>query len=666
MNICKFLSIVILVFNTFLLLAQPKKAEILYDKGSNVEFKNAEAINSTGLEFSPAFYQNGIVYASSRKKSGERDQNIDETYFELFYSELDRYGKPLTPREFSLQVNSHLHEGPVSFSKDGNRIYFTRNNIKKGVRKADAQGVTRLKIYEAIKGSNDWKGVREMPFNSDDFSTCHPTLSNEGDLLIFSSDMPGGFGGMDLYKVEMVDDHWSDPINLGADVNTEGHEVFPFLHRSGFLFFSSNGYVGEGGLDLYMSDLFGEEQGKVFNLGAPFNSISDDLGFILDNEGTKGYFSSDREGGKGKDDIYFFKASEGIWGRTKPPVYAVPVLILDKNGEPIDGADIHIFEKTPNGFRSGEKELFKSVLLPSPDDPNDLVFTKIQKLDKELGNADYHSSLETNIEHDFSGEKEYRILVSKKGFQSKSVAFNTYGNNQGYKLIVNLEKSSCKNLSGFIQSNQENDLSNIAINIVDEKTNEKKTVFTNAEGNFSYCLNPYSDYRISVLNENFNAKEVSLSSNEDWNNFMISVEPVVSAYAKTAIKKGAVIILENIYYDFNKSHIRSGEAEELDQLLDLMLKYPSMQIEMTAYTDTRGSKKYNSKLSLKRVESSVQYLVSRGINFNRITASGLGENDVRNHCKDGVKCSDEEHEYNRRTEVRITKVDEELNIQYKN
>ena len=199
--------------------SKSKAANKIYEKG--IKIINARKINSDNLDFSPSFYQNGIVFASSRYKSGERDKKIDETYFELFYADLDIEGQPMEPREFSIRVNSHLHEGPVSFSRDGQTIYFTRNNIEMGKAKANSKGQTGLKIYEAQKGKSDWKNVRELPFNDDEYNVAHPSLSPDGSKLYFTSDMPGGYGGMDLYVVEKIDGEWSLPVKLGENVNNK-------------------------------------------------------------------------------------------------------------------------------------------------------------------------------------------------------------------------------------------------------------------------------------------------------------------------------------------------------------------------------------------------------------------------------------------------------------
>ena len=297
--------------------SKSKSKDKIYEKNEinpNVILKNATKVNTGDLEFSPVFYQNGIVYVSSRYKSGAIDKKIGETFFELFYSELDRNGTPLDPQDFSVNVNSQVHEGPVAFNRQGNLIYFTRNNMKKGVRKADSQGVTRLKIYEASKGAFDWEEVHELPFNNDEYSTCHPALSADGRRLYFTSDMPGGYGGFDLYFVERRGGTWSMPINLGPEINTPQNEVFPYIHESGTLFFSSTGHSGYGGLDIFMIDISGQTWSQVSNLGKPFNSERDDLGFILAPDGKYGFLTSDRTGGYGKDDIYRFELPEGLKG----------------------------------------------------------------------------------------------------------------------------------------------------------------------------------------------------------------------------------------------------------------------------------------------------------------------------------------------------------------
>jgi hypothetical protein len=230
-----------------LAMAQAQPVTEYGDAGASagaVRLFNASRVNTSDLEFCPVIYENGLVYVS-RYQNGPVDPE-GNTYFELFYAELDPNGMPGAPASFSTEINSAYHEGPVSFSRDGNRLFFSRTNLRKGVRRADKKGRTGLKIYTAERGVFDWENVRELPFNSDEYTCMHPALSADESKLFFASNQPGGYGGMDLYVSEWDNGQWSAPINLGPDVNTSQNEAFPFFHESGVLFFASNGHPGLG------------------------------------------------------------------------------------------------------------------------------------------------------------------------------------------------------------------------------------------------------------------------------------------------------------------------------------------------------------------------------------------------------------------------------------
>ncbi|MEN0051949.1 MAG: hypothetical protein AAF806_33090, partial [Bacteroidota bacterium] len=272
----------------------------------NVVIMNLAQINSEKDDYAPAFYEEGIVYPSSRRKNGPIDKATGDTYHDLYYAPLESAGMRTRPQNFSLNLNSQTHEGPLSFNAQRNKVYFSRSNK---VRKHEQ--TSYMKIYEAEKGSVDWENIQPMPFNRGEFSCMHPSVSPTGERLFFASDMPGGFGGMDLYVVEWLGTKWSRPLNLGPKINTSGQEAFPFIHDSGVLFFASDGHPSLGGFDVFLTNL-GDPSEEIINLGLPFNSSEDDTGFILDRDGKEGYFSSNRRGGIGKDDIYSFRALEGI------------------------------------------------------------------------------------------------------------------------------------------------------------------------------------------------------------------------------------------------------------------------------------------------------------------------------------------------------------------
>ena len=478
--------------------SKTKAANKLYEKGSEVNVHNTSKINTPNLEFSPAYYQNGIVFVTSRKVKGKK-----EKYFELFYADLDGNGLPIQPREFSVHLQAVQHEGPVTFDREGNKLYFTSNDIQSDVDNSEKK-VAHLKIYEANKSAKDWGKVKALPFSSDDYSCAHPSLSADGQKLYFTSNMPGGFGGMDLYFVEKTATGWSNPINLGKDINTEKNELFPFIHSSGNLFFTSNGYEGAGGLDLFMIDISTRKWGKVTNLGQPFNSPEDDLGLILNPDGTRGYFASSRKGGVGKDDIYMFEAEDGIWGRTTPSLFSATLKVYDsKTKNAIQDAEIRVFEKTADGFVNSDNDLFQGVLLPSEDDSEELVFKLIRKDAGSLNKADVNSNKKGEANFDFLGERRYLILVTKEGYEPKELVHSTIGNESKSEISVAMEKAYCSNLRGVIKDAENNFIPNAVVRIKSSCQHKDEVFLTDERGTFSICLPIGCDYKITGIKENF-------------------------------------------------------------------------------------------------------------------------------------------------------------------
>ncbi len=264
------------------------------------------SINSIYSEYAPSFYKGEIVFASSRKKGGGFNyihQWNEEPFLDLYKADTTGKIVPLKGR-----INTKLHESSTTFSKDGNTVYFTRNNYTKRRVQENKKGTILLKIYKATFDGKRWKNIEELPFNSDEYSISHPSLSKDGKYLYFASDMPGGFGQSDLYRVAIYEDgSYGEPMNLGDKVNSKGRETFPFISDKGRLFFASDGHEGLGGLDVFM--IAPNQKGDLmpYNLGRPINSSEDDFTFIINEEDKMGYFSSNRKGGKGGDDIYIFK-----------------------------------------------------------------------------------------------------------------------------------------------------------------------------------------------------------------------------------------------------------------------------------------------------------------------------------------------------------------------
>ncbi|SHI49250.1 WD40-like Beta Propeller Repeat [Pseudozobellia thermophila] len=283
----------------------------ILDLSQNIEIKNL-GINTEYSDFSPMFLDSTqVVFASAKDSSfltTRRYKWNNQPYLDLYVAQFNKESQDLRNTvKLSKEINTKYHEASVTFSPDNKTMYFTRNNYGKKL-KRDSKGVNHLKIYKSTKEGDKWSEAVEVSFNSDNYSTGHPALSPDGKKLFFVSDMPGSLGETDLFVVDVLEDgSFSEPRNLGKEINTEHREMFPFFDGSK-LYFSSDGHIGLGGLDVYES-VYDEKDGfqEIKNLGKPVNSNKDDFSYIVDNENEYGFFASNREGGKGDDDIYSFK-----------------------------------------------------------------------------------------------------------------------------------------------------------------------------------------------------------------------------------------------------------------------------------------------------------------------------------------------------------------------
>lgn len=646
--------------------AQPPSSYDYYESPSDVRIFNSSRINSEGLEFCPSVYENGLVYVS-RYKNGPIDPKTGETYFELFYAEMDPNGMPGKPSSFSTEINSAYHEGPVSFNRSGDLIFFTRTNTRNGVRHSDGKGRSQLKIYQANRGAFDWENVEELSFNSDDYSCMHPALSPNEEKLFFASNRPGGYGGMDLYFVEWTKGRWSRPINLGPEVNTSKNEAFPFYHESGVLFFSSDGHKGQGGLDLFMIDMGGRQWGQVYNLGTPFNSPEDDLGLVILPDGHTGYFSSGRAGGFGQDDIYMFRSQKGIHGIQPTPVISAIASVVDKTtSRRMIGASLRLFELNKDGLIDDENA-YDLELSPNPDKEGDLVMKMVRKKAGELGEPTAVSDRTGDAILQLAPNKKYLLLASKDDFFTKEIEFSTDTEKASIPLQILLEPTNCIVLTGTVKSDRfEIPIPNVNLRLTNKCDGSVLTYRSNITGSYEICLPIGCDYILQGSKDGYESGSTQVTTAKLRGSRSLSadilIHPTSDAILREPIKEGTVIVLENIYYDFNKSAIRKGAALDLDALSQLMERYPSMQVELGAHTDSRGSDEYNLDLSNRRAESAKDFLLLRGIANDRIRTVGYGESQPRNHCVDGVECTDKDYLLNRRTEVKILNINEQVQV----
>ena len=639
-----------------------------------IAIQNERTVNTAMLDFSPAFYEDGIVYISSQMVDGKEkvyDNNLGRKTMSIFRARRGSDGKLMKPEPFAQELVSLFHEGPVTFDKTGENVFFTRNN-NDGKKANYAKGIARLKIYASHKDGSVWSPAVELPFNENESDAAHPSVSVDGDRLYFASNRAGGYGGMDVYVCERMGDTWGKPVNLGPKINTAKNEVFPFVHPDGTLFFSSDGLFGRGGLDIFYtkpSTLGGFDTPKA--LGSQFNTDRDDFGIIVDVDMKNGYFASSRSGGSGEDDIYSFTLQKGRLletsesedlsecNRANSRYRLLDVVAIDrKTGQQIEGASVYFMNMDDLSLSEiiSDKQYANSPLI-KPDGS-----ISFQSLDQKSQSKLTDASGKTQLKLMRSGN--YILNVTKLGYTNYQVQLRN--SDLRNTLIALLDKApACINLTGKTLKANEGTLIPMASVYITNSNGETQTVESDNDGKFSTCLKCNESYKITANYKGFTSEKQEIVtynlSCTDWVEYPKNLELTLnlptdfSVASISSIVEGTVFRLKSIYYNFNDASIRPDAHPDLDAVVAMMLKYPDMEIELASHTDSRGSVSFNKDLSQKRANNAAQYLFLRGIDAQRVKPVGYGESRLLNYCSDGVTCGEQEHANNRRTEVRITK-----------
>lgn len=478
------------------------------------------SFNTKNSDFGPYVFNNTLYFASSSDEDEKVYNWNKEPFLDLLEVSIKdskdslSFGSPSKIK--GEKVNTDYHEASIAITNDGKTLYFTRDNITKRNRlKYDKEGTTHLKIYKATLVNDQWANVEELPFNDDVFSTGHPALSPDNKTLYFVSDREGGIGQTDIYSVTINNNgSYGEPKNLGEKINTEGREMFPFVSQDNTFYFSSDGYLNLGLLDIFKSNILKGDRSEPKNLGAPYNSGYDDFAFFTDSTGQKGYFSSNRPNGKGGDDIYSFNATQ--------------------------------CKQTLTGVAKDEKW---GVVLPE-----------------------------------------------------------------------------------------------VTVRLIDETGKVIEEVITNNDGSYIFEIDCGKTYTVVGTKPDYKDSMKSITTdfdNEKENVADLSLIPLIDF---------SQIVINPIFFDFDKSEIRTDAQYELENVVDVLRRHESMIIKIESHTDSRGRDKYNMKLSDRRAKSTRDYLISRGVDSSRIeSAIGYGETKLLNKCANRVKCTEEEHQINRRS-----------------
>ncbi|MDR0230339.1 MAG: OmpA family protein [Flavobacteriaceae bacterium] len=493
------------------------------------------AINSNYSDYGATVYNDHLIFTSARateKGNVKIHEWTNESFTSIYKAKINEDWTLEEPKLFAESLTTkRVNEASPVFTKDGKTVYFTKNNSTvngKGVFNSTSN--SRLKIYKAtLKENGVWSNIIELPFNGDNFSTAHPALTPDEKWLYFVSDREGTYGSSDLFRVEiMANDTYGTVENLGSRINTEGKETFPFISDNNILYFSTDGRPGLGGLDVYMTELYQDGTfGEVVNMGSPINSSLDDFSFYINEKKGKGFVSSNRQGSKGGDDIYYIEE--------KPCVFVVNGIVVDSD-------------------ESSKVTLAKAKLT--------------------LFDGQY---------------KELRQFETDKNGQ--------------FKL---------------------------------------------------FDLDCETKYRIKVDYDKYISKEAIVTAEETKGGKVITIkvdkELIPVALQDDLFKK---LKMKPIYFDFDKADIRSDAAIELMKVVEVLKEVEGMKIDIRSHTDARGKDAYNMKLSQRRAEATAKWIISQGIDANRVSFIGMGSTTPIVKCPTLNSCTDAQHQENRRSEFII-------------
>ena len=615
-----------------------------------------ENINSKYSDFCALAYQDAIIFVSERQTDFVNEKTNSYTnrpYLSIFYSKKEKNFEKV--KQFSNQLSTEYHDGPVSISKDGNTIYFTRS-IKGELSK---KSVNQSKIFQATAKGSKWTDIEPMPFNSDNYSVAHPWIAEDGKTLFFTSNMPGGLGGMDLYMATKTENGWGTPVNLGKEINTAMDDVFPYIKDTLF-YFASDGHGGYGGLDIYsISFKNGKAHGKAENLKSPINSTADDFGITFQDKDT-GYFSSNRPGGVGSDDIYSFKW-EGLVEKT------AITGVVQYGKLTADGTSISLLDEND-----------QIIQTTTTDENGNFKFDKLSMDENYLLRIDEEDESKLNQAKIYltNSKGEKVMLANKAGkgkFNFKALPYSYYDE---LEMIEEVDESLLTiNIFGQVYKKLPGDYSEgMEVLILDEEGNIIGKAKTDKNGKFVFeklapdevylfMLEEGDDnYNVILLDENGKVIDAAKKSGGKYKYKRLSSDKTIITLINEIdevikIAENENFIISKILYDYDSYEINEASKKELDKLITILKKNKDIGVELSSHTDDIGSEKFNLNLSQKRADAAVEYIISKGINKNRLIAKGFGKSQpiAPNKLPNGDD-NPEGRAKNRRTEFKVIKL----------
>lgn len=560
--------------------------------------------NSEYSDFSPHIYKGDLYFISNRRNQSFQNKKYvwDNSYFLDIYKTKLNLLKNVEPINFSFKTN--FHEGPIFISNSG-LMFMTKSNILKNKPVKGNNNKVNLQLVYSFHPFSDTSTWYPFPYNSVDYSCGHPALNDSGNVLYFISDMPGSYGGTDIYVSYFREGKWTKPSNMGNIINTIGNEMFPSVYKNK-LIYSSNGLKGLGGLDIYTIPLDTSEKSYPVNLGYPLNTNMDDFGCIYTSD-TSGYFSSNRKTEVSKDDIYSFKV------RSRNEDKNLYISVKDYN----TGLIVLNSKVTVMASKNKVLDSFYSKNTPHQYKYVNSISIALTAEHEHYKEAILLYRLDSLITHD-------TITIYLKA-QSKTLIYQAYDYSTNESL-------------GFVRIN------------LKDTTGAMYSFILNDSG-YQVIDDKYLNYKL-ISAEMYNY--IYVSSSKKISKDTIIVKLFLDKELKELQEK---LAFSPIYFDFDKYNIRKDATKELDKIYNYLKVNKSIKISIISHTDCRNSNAYNLKLSSKRANATRNYFISKGIATNRIRAVGYGESKPVNSCqcdiKDANECSEELHSLNRRSEFLI-------------
>jgi outer membrane protein OmpA-like peptidoglycan-associated protein len=545
-----------------------------------------------GEEFSAVPFEEGVLLVTTGQNSGFVNRIYGKTgqfFTDLVYVKLVG-GKQTKEVIWKDIKRTNPHDGPISFSSNNRYAFITTNQDVIDEKNRIKYDRLELEIFE--KERDEWIKRDYFKWNSNTYSTGHGTVDDTLNLY-FVSDMPGGFGGTDIYMCKWNGSGYEAPKNLGPRVNSSGNELFPYVSMDGTLYFASNGWLGYGGLDVFTWDFVsnGPE-----NMGSPVNSNADDFSFNVNEIAGKGFVSSNRT--NWKDEVFVVNA--------KMQKRYVDIELKDCQNKPFAQQKVTLYK--------ADGSYWKTLV---SDDFGRMSYIGVIGEQYHLSFKDPITRLTDSVTftNELDALQTIRLVARPKNQKSTLTVYN----------------ASRIPLDGALVRLYQNG-------------KEIKKQLTKKDGKVLFDGQTVDSFSITAINY----REYVMKMPEDK-----KCDTLISLECTMGLNTGnAFINLDQVLYDYNKWDLRSESIIELDKLVKYM-KSNDLKVELSSHTDSRGEDVYNEWLSQQRSNSCVNYIISKGISPTRIIAKGYGEYRLKNRCVNDVECSDAEHQQNRRTELRI-------------